>query len=151
MGEQLGRRLFKIGIALLILIGLTHSLSLFRDLAPANDTEKQLIALMTQYNFNLMGSMRSMDNLFRGFSISFMLAAFGIGAPRSGPDGRTFGTPKTCRLHKCDLSGDDGCGLPAIFLYYANVVFGDYPAGLCPGLAKITGCIGRIEVATEDF
>jgi hypothetical protein len=80
MGEQWGRRLFKIGIALLILIGLTHSLSLFRDLAPANDTEKQLIALMTQYNFNLMGSMRSMDNLFRGFSISFMMAAFGIGA-----------------------------------------------------------------------
>lgn len=78
--EKSGRRLFTIGAIWLVLIGLTHSLSLIKRLAPANDTERQLIDLMTNYRFNLMGSMRSMDNLFRGFSISFMLAALGLGA-----------------------------------------------------------------------
>ena len=34
---------------------------------------------MTTYRFNLLGSMRSMDELLRGFSISFMLAAFVVG------------------------------------------------------------------------
>jgi len=35
---------------------------------------------MTSYKFNLMGSLRSMDNLFQGFSVAFMLAALGMGA-----------------------------------------------------------------------
>ena len=35
---------------------------------------------MSNYKFNVMGSMRSMDDFLRGFSISFMLACFGIGA-----------------------------------------------------------------------
>lgn len=34
---------------------------------------------MANYKFSLMGSMRSMDDLLRGFSISFMVAAFGFG------------------------------------------------------------------------
>ena len=34
---------------------------------------------MSGYRFNLMGSMRSMDDLVRGFSVSFMLGALGFG------------------------------------------------------------------------
>jgi hypothetical protein len=34
---------------------------------------------MSSYKFNLMGSLRGMDDLLRGFSVSFMLAAFGFG------------------------------------------------------------------------
>jgi hypothetical protein len=46
---------------------------------PANDTERQLFDLATGYKFNLMGSMRSMDNMLRGFSISFMVGMLGLG------------------------------------------------------------------------
>jgi hypothetical protein len=80
MTDKWGRRLFKVGAIMLVGIGLVHSLSLLQKQAPANNTERQLLDLMTNYNFNLMGSMRSMDNLMRGFSISFMLAALGMGA-----------------------------------------------------------------------
>jgi tryptophan-rich sensory protein len=34
--------------------------------------------LMFSYKFSLMGSMRSMDDLVRGFSVSFMLGALGF-------------------------------------------------------------------------
>lgn len=80
MTEKWGRRFFKIGAVVLVLLGLVHSLSLIEDLVPANDTERQLLNLMSSYKFNLMGSMRSMDNLLRGFSISFLLAMIGLGA-----------------------------------------------------------------------
>lgn len=80
MTDVWGRRLFKLGGVALVLLGLVHAISLFERPVPANDTEKQLWDLMTGYRFNLMGSSRSMNDLFRGFSISFMLAALGFGA-----------------------------------------------------------------------
>jgi len=55
-------------------------ISLVEKPSPANETERQLFALMTGYAFDLMGSMRSMDNLFRGFSIAFVLSMFGMGS-----------------------------------------------------------------------
>jgi len=79
MDDKWGRRLFKTGAVVLLLAGLVHSLSLFGKPTSENDTERQLLDLMSNYKFNLMGSMRSMDNLLRGFSISFMLAAFSMG------------------------------------------------------------------------
>ena len=79
MKDKWGRRLFKAGAVLLVLLGLVHSLSLIRDLVPANDTERQLLTLMNTYRFNLMGSMRSMTDLFRGFSIAFTVASIGLG------------------------------------------------------------------------
>jgi hypothetical protein len=79
MTDKLGKRLFSAGALVLILLGLVHSLSLIESQVPANETEKQLFSLMSDYKFDLMGSMRSMDNLFRGFSISFMLAAIVMG------------------------------------------------------------------------
>jgi hypothetical protein len=78
--ERRGRRLFVAGAILLIVMGLVHSLSLVKAPVPSNDTERQLLDLMSNYKFNLMGSMRSMQNLMTGFSIAFMLAALGFGA-----------------------------------------------------------------------
>jgi hypothetical protein len=78
MTDKWGRRLFKAGAVALLILGLVHSLSLIREKVPANDTEKQLLGLMSSYKFNLMGSIRTMNDLVRGFSISFMLAALGF-------------------------------------------------------------------------
>ncbi len=79
MTDKWGRRLFKAGAVALLVLGLVHSLSLIRELVPANDTEKQLLGLMSSYKFDLMGSIRSMSDMLRGFSVSFMLAALGFG------------------------------------------------------------------------
>jgi hypothetical protein len=79
MNDRWGRRFFAAGAVVLILLGLVHSLSLFEKPVPANDTERQLFALMSGYKFNLMGSMRSADNLLRGFSVAFMVGMLGLG------------------------------------------------------------------------
>jgi len=79
MTDKWGRRLFKTGAVALLLLGLVHSLSLIRELVPANVTEKQLLDLMSSYKFNLLGSFRSMADMLRGFSVSFMVAALGFG------------------------------------------------------------------------
>jgi hypothetical protein len=80
MTDKWGRRLFLAGAVWLLILGGVHSLSFFVTQVPANDTEKQLLDLMANYKFNLMGSMCTMAGLMRGFSISFMLAALGFGA-----------------------------------------------------------------------
>src|ERR1700751_2878164 len=80
MTDLWGRRLFKLGGVVLVLLGLVHAISLFEKPVPANDTEKQLLDLLTNYKFNLMGSSRSVNDLLGGFSISFMLSALGFGA-----------------------------------------------------------------------
>jgi hypothetical protein len=79
MNDKLGRRIFKTGAVLLIVIAAVHSLSLIRERTPANDTERQLLELMTNYKFNLMGTTRSMSELMNGFSAAFGLAALGFG------------------------------------------------------------------------
>src|ERR1700687_1135009 len=80
MTDKWGRRFFISGAVALLIVGLVHSLSFFEKQVPANDTERQLLDLMANYRLNRMGSMRSMNNLLRGFSISFMLAALVMGA-----------------------------------------------------------------------
>ena len=79
MSEKWGRRLFAAGAVVLILLGAAHSMSLIGKMTPTNETERQLLDLMTTYRFNLAGSMRTMDNLFRGFSICFLVGAIGLG------------------------------------------------------------------------
>src|ERR1700674_820640 len=79
MTDKWGRRLFKTGAVALVILGLVHSLSLFQKQVPSNDTERQLLDLMSNYKFDLMGSVRSMDELMRGFSVAFMFAALGFG------------------------------------------------------------------------
>jgi hypothetical protein len=80
MNDKSGRRSFKAGALWLLILGTVHSTSLFIKQVPANDTERQILDLMTGYRFNLMGSLRSMSDLMRGFSVAFMLAplAFGV-------------------------------------------------------------------------
>jgi hypothetical protein len=77
---QMGKKAFHDRRFFLLLLGMVHALSLFKAPVPANDTERQLLGLMSDYQFNVMGSMRSMDYFLRGFSISFMLAALVMGA-----------------------------------------------------------------------
>ena len=100
MTDKWGRRLFKAGAVALLVLGLVHSLSLIHEPVPANDTEKQLLGLMSSYKFNLMRSSRSMADLLRGFSVSFMVAALGFGVfdlmlsrERAGLLKRTDATP----------------------------------------------------------
>ena len=80
MTDKWGRRLFTAGAVVLIILGLVHSLSLFEKPVAANDTERQLLDLMSNYKFNLMGSIRSMDDFLRGFSIAFLVGAISMGA-----------------------------------------------------------------------
>lgn len=68
------------GTVVLILLGLVHSMSLFEKMTPSNENERQLLSLMSNYRFDLMGSRRSMDELLRGFSIAFMVGVIGLGA-----------------------------------------------------------------------
>ena len=79
MSDTWGRRLFKAGGAFLILLGLVHSISLFQKMAAANDTEKQLLDLMNNYRFDMIGSLRNMAELLHGFSLAFMISALGLG------------------------------------------------------------------------
>jgi hypothetical protein len=79
MTDKWGRRLFKAGAIAFLILGAVHSISFFQRPLPANDTEKQLLDLMSSYTFNLMGSFRSMAGMLRGFSVSFMLAVLGFG------------------------------------------------------------------------
>ena len=79
MSDKWGRRLFQIGGVFLFLLATVHAISLLEPLNPANETETQLIHLMTNYKFNLMGSPRSMMDLFRGFSITFSLQCLVVG------------------------------------------------------------------------
>jgi hypothetical protein len=79
MTDKWGRRLFTTGAVVLVLLGLVHSLSLFGKPVPTNDTERQLMDLMTNYKFDVMGSMRNTNGFLRGFSISFMVGMLGLG------------------------------------------------------------------------
>ena len=71
--------MFKAGALWLLILGAVHSTSLFIKQVPANDTERQILDLMTSYRFNLIGSLRSMSDLMRGFSVAFMLAPLAFG------------------------------------------------------------------------
>jgi len=79
MTDKWGRRLFLAGAIWLLLMGAVHSLSFVNPLKPQNETERQLFDLMSNYKFNVAGTMRSMDNFMTGFSICFMLTALGFG------------------------------------------------------------------------
>jgi hypothetical protein len=79
MNDKWGRRLFIAGAVMLIVIAAVHSISLFQKPMVRNDSEKQLMELMTTYRFTVMGSLRTMNDFLRGFSISFGLASLGFG------------------------------------------------------------------------
>ena len=58
---------FKTGSWLLVVTGLIHELSLFSSPEPANEHERQLLDLMSNYCFTLPGAVRSMGELMRFF------------------------------------------------------------------------------------
>ena len=49
-----------------------------KQLGKAFESEKQLADLMTNYRFTVMGSVRTMNDFLRGFSISFGLSTLGF-------------------------------------------------------------------------
>lgn len=53
--------------------GFLHSLSLFNNPQPQNDSERQLFDLLANYRFDLGGTMRSMEELTNFFSLSLTL------------------------------------------------------------------------------
>jgi hypothetical protein len=79
MNDKWGRGLFIAGAVMLIVIAAVHSISLFQKPIVRNDSEKQLMDLMTNYRFTVMGSVRTMNDFLRGFSISFGVASLGFG------------------------------------------------------------------------
>jgi hypothetical protein len=80
MADKLGRRLYLAAACMMIFMGLVHSLSFLRKPSPTNETERQMLDLMTTYHMNVAGSDRTMQNFLTGFSVAFMLAALGFGA-----------------------------------------------------------------------
>ncbi|SRR6266851_4052925 len=118
MTDKWGRRLFKTGAVALLLLGLVHSLSLFQKRVPANDTERQLLDLMSNYKFNLMRSFRSMAEMLRGFSVSFMMAALGFGVFDLLLSGERAGLLKRAALANIIWLA----AMTAVSLYYFFVV-----------------------------
>jgi hypothetical protein len=78
MKDKWGRRLFIAGAVMLVLMSAVHSVSLFQKPIVRNASEKQLTELMTDYRFTVMGSVRTMNDFLRGFSMSFGLATLGF-------------------------------------------------------------------------
>jgi hypothetical protein len=78
MKDKWGRRLFIAGAVMLVLLSAVHSVSLFQKPKMRNASEKQLTELMANYRFTVMGSVRTMNDFLRGFSISFGLATLGF-------------------------------------------------------------------------
>jgi len=63
MAENWVKRLFMAGGVILIVFGLVHGLPLIHDPLPANNTERQLVALATNHKFKLRGSVRTLAEL----------------------------------------------------------------------------------------
>lgn len=67
----------KSAVALQLITGVFHLLSFLNTPKPANDSEKQLLDLMSNYRFDLgAGFHRSMEDLMNSFSIAFTLLLF---------------------------------------------------------------------------
>ncbi len=139
MTNKWGRRLFTAGAVLLLLLGLVHSLSLLEKPIPANDTERQLMDLMAHYRFNLMGSMRSMDNFLRGFSISFMLGVFCVGAIDLVLARERAGLLRRVALVNAIWLAAMTADRPAVFLRSAHIVSCHCAADLCRSVADVAG------------
>src|SRR5258707_13627945 len=80
MKSNWGTRLFVAGAVMLVLMPAMHAVSLFQKPLTGNESEKQLTDLMTNYRFSVMGSVRTMNDFLRGFSISFGLSTLGFAA-----------------------------------------------------------------------
>lgn len=65
---------------LMILIGIMHSIGHFTQQPPHNDTEKQLLDLMRNYHFDIVGALnRTMEDILMCFSWTFSLFSISTG------------------------------------------------------------------------
>lgn len=98
------RLLFRIGCYTLLVTALVHLVGfLSGPQAPANDTERTLISLMTAYEFDVMGTKVTMMRLFEGFSLSYSVflawtGAVGLMAVARAQEGSSLG-PGLARIH----------------------------------------------------
>ncbi len=67
---------FKAGSWGLVVTGLLHAMSFLNEPAPANETERQLFDLFSNYQFDLMGAHRTMSDLMNFFSLNLSLSLF---------------------------------------------------------------------------
>lgn len=130
MKDQWGKRFFKMGAAWLVLLALVHAVSLIQKPVATNETEKQLLDLMTNYKFQILGSPRSMYDFLRGFSIAFGLAALATGIFDLLVSGESSGLlKKVALLNVLWLAALSGVSLryfflvPTAFLVIAMLIF----------------------------
>lgn len=71
-------RLFIAGCVVLALMGIAHLAGSLQQPPPRDETERQLLDLMTSYRMDLVGTQRSMMEILKGFSHSFEVAALGM-------------------------------------------------------------------------
>lgn len=71
-------RFFIAGCAILILMAIAHFAASFQQPPPRDQTEAQLLELMTTYRMDLAGTPRSLMEVFRGFSHYFEVASIGM-------------------------------------------------------------------------
>lgn len=71
-------RLFIAGCVVLALMGIAHFAGSLQQPPARDETERQLLDLMTSYRMDLVGTQRSMMEIFKGFSHFFEVAALGM-------------------------------------------------------------------------
>jgi len=72
---------FRIGAGVLVAMGLAQLAGHFGSKGkPVNGMEEQMRMLMDTYRTNMMGSMRSTQDLYDGFSLAFVVYSLGLGA-----------------------------------------------------------------------
>src|SRR6266404_9997507 len=89
MKNNWGKRLFVAGAVMLVLMSAVHAVSLFQKPMIRNESEKQLMDLMTNYRFTVMGSVRTIERFFAGiqylvrFSDAWICGIGFCGLPRA--------------------------------------------------------------------
>jgi len=71
-------RFFIAACVVLALMGIAHLAGSLQQPPPRDETERQLLDLMTSYRMDLVGTPRSMMEIFKGFSHFFEVAALGM-------------------------------------------------------------------------
>ena len=84
---------FRLGTYILLVTALVHLIGHFYKRPPANDQERQLLELMTNYSMDMGGVQRTVEDVLGGFSLTFaaalmFLAALNLAVIRSRPDDR---------------------------------------------------------------
>lgn len=137
-------KLFRISInasiIFLILTGLLHSISFIVKQAPSNETEKQMMDLMQNYQMDMgNGFVRSFFQIFLSMSISFALLFL-------------FGGMLLYYLKRSRISNQMMTGVLNIYLFFFGVVylvmwkFTFLPPIICVTLVMISLLISRISV-----